>query len=83
VIEAPKLEPVPTVKELVRNQLAEPIAQSHYRISPEGQQIVYDVMARNAAKLREYNEQRAALKRAVRRRAQAAAVDWAADAFAE
>lgn len=64
----PELEHVPTLPELHarRPKLAEVVAvngkgePTHYRATPEGQQLIYDAMARNAPKARENDEQRRA-----------------------
>lgn len=87
MIPPPKLEDVPTVAELVKNGLATMVETgkrgTFYRISDTGQQLIYDAMKRNAEKGRAYEEQRAQLKRQQRRRAVAAARDWASEAFVE
>lgn len=63
--QAPGLEVVPTVHDLWAKGLAEVVAwtaaktaakPTHFRIKPEGQQLINDAMARNARKAREHDE---------------------------
>lgn len=55
--DAAGLEPVPTVADLAKRDMAEPVGQggktSAWRISPAGQALIYSAMARNAARMRE------------------------------
>lgn len=51
----PGHEPVPTVAELAARGLAKDISRTStpsYRISPEGQQLIYDTQRRNALRAR-------------------------------
>jgi hypothetical protein len=61
VRQPPDLEPVPTIKELAKQRLAIDASGghgSHYRVTPEGQQMIYDAMARNAERGRAWEATR-------------------------
>lgn len=62
----PELEHVPTVLELAARGLARPVHGSAYRIEPEGQELIYDAMRRNAERVKADPE--------LRRRVETAAV---------
>jgi len=53
----PDLEHVPTIAELAKRGLARNEAKSgtRFRVSPEGQKLIYDAMERNAARCRAWN----------------------------
>lgn len=48
----PELEHVPTVLELAARGLARPVDGSAYRLEPEGQELIYAAMRRNAERLK-------------------------------
>lgn len=57
-IDPPSLERVPTVEELVRLGLAVLVSTKppRYRLTPEGQDIVYSTMRRNAYRMKKWRD---------------------------
>lgn len=64
----PDYEAVPTMPELQKRGLALIVAgtskgaATHYRATPEGQQLINDTMKRNAARCKAWDEQRRAAR---------------------